>query len=333
MFCSKCGNEVRDGAMFCSKCGNPVKQIRREVQQPVVASTAPVVGGNQPRTLCGVLKKQCKDYVFMIATLLLSIGQIILAISLVRMLVEYFTSEAFEELMEITEELPGNLRAIFVYMLIGILISYVAMILVVISGIGLMLAMYRLFFDAGSYGEHFRTNGFTNAKNSLRVLGLSVVGVVLFLIIDIALLIAFVAEAYNLESIFSEETTGEWMKIIFYIALYLGLAITFCVFMYRNANRLELYSNITANEKITLYVKDYKLPMINIICGIGMIVAVVCFSHVTEEAGVLSNVISELNGASIVAYVLNGLATLAYGFKIYSIDAEMERVIAQENLQ
>lgn len=27
-FCSKCGNELKEGARFCSVCGNPVKQIQ-----------------------------------------------------------------------------------------------------------------------------------------------------------------------------------------------------------------------------------------------------------------------------------------------------------------
>ena len=27
-FCSKCGNELKEGARFCSVCGNPVKQVQ-----------------------------------------------------------------------------------------------------------------------------------------------------------------------------------------------------------------------------------------------------------------------------------------------------------------
>lgn len=37
-FCSKCGNELKEGARFCSVCGNPVKQIQSG-QSAAIAET------------------------------------------------------------------------------------------------------------------------------------------------------------------------------------------------------------------------------------------------------------------------------------------------------
>ena len=38
MFCSKCGNQIDDGAMFCSKCGNKVGNAAETVPNVVVKS-------------------------------------------------------------------------------------------------------------------------------------------------------------------------------------------------------------------------------------------------------------------------------------------------------
>lgn len=37
-FCSKCGNELKEGARFCSVCGNPVKQVQ-SAQSEATAGT------------------------------------------------------------------------------------------------------------------------------------------------------------------------------------------------------------------------------------------------------------------------------------------------------
>ena len=37
-FCSKCGNELKEGARFCSVCGNPVKQVQ-SAQSAATAET------------------------------------------------------------------------------------------------------------------------------------------------------------------------------------------------------------------------------------------------------------------------------------------------------
>ena len=37
-FCSKCGNELTEGARFCSVCGNPVKQVQ-SAQSEATAGT------------------------------------------------------------------------------------------------------------------------------------------------------------------------------------------------------------------------------------------------------------------------------------------------------
>ena len=37
-FCSKCGNELKEGARFCSVCGNPVKQVQ-STQSEATAGT------------------------------------------------------------------------------------------------------------------------------------------------------------------------------------------------------------------------------------------------------------------------------------------------------
>ena len=42
MFCSKCGNQVSDGARFCSKCGNPMSIPAPVVAPPVQPTYAPV---------------------------------------------------------------------------------------------------------------------------------------------------------------------------------------------------------------------------------------------------------------------------------------------------
>ena len=41
-FCSKCGNELKEGARFCSVCGNPVKQVQS-------AQSAATAGTNEER--------------------------------------------------------------------------------------------------------------------------------------------------------------------------------------------------------------------------------------------------------------------------------------------
>ena len=38
-FCSKCGNELKEGARFCSVCGNPVKQVQ-SAQSEAAAGTS-----------------------------------------------------------------------------------------------------------------------------------------------------------------------------------------------------------------------------------------------------------------------------------------------------
>ena len=36
-FCSKCGNELKEGARFCSVCGNPVKQVQSAQSEATAA--------------------------------------------------------------------------------------------------------------------------------------------------------------------------------------------------------------------------------------------------------------------------------------------------------
>ena len=38
-FCSKCGNELKEGARFCSVCGNPVKQVQSAQSAATAAGT------------------------------------------------------------------------------------------------------------------------------------------------------------------------------------------------------------------------------------------------------------------------------------------------------
>ena len=38
-FCSKCGNELKEGARFCSVCGNPVKQVQSAQSATTAAGT------------------------------------------------------------------------------------------------------------------------------------------------------------------------------------------------------------------------------------------------------------------------------------------------------
>ena len=38
-FCSKCGNELKEGARFCSVCGNPVKQVQSAQSEATAAGT------------------------------------------------------------------------------------------------------------------------------------------------------------------------------------------------------------------------------------------------------------------------------------------------------
>ena len=38
MFCSKCGNQLDDGAVFCSKCGNKVGETAETVSNTIVKS-------------------------------------------------------------------------------------------------------------------------------------------------------------------------------------------------------------------------------------------------------------------------------------------------------
>ena len=45
-FCSKCGNELKEGARFCSVCGNPVKQVQS------AQSAATAAGTNEERQEC-----------------------------------------------------------------------------------------------------------------------------------------------------------------------------------------------------------------------------------------------------------------------------------------
>lgn len=43
MFCTKCGNEVKEGAAFCTTCGEPVKATEvEETAAPVEETAAPV---------------------------------------------------------------------------------------------------------------------------------------------------------------------------------------------------------------------------------------------------------------------------------------------------
>ena len=49
-FCSKCGNELKEGARFCSVCGNPVKQVQS------AQSAATAAGTNEERQ--GVFSQQ-----------------------------------------------------------------------------------------------------------------------------------------------------------------------------------------------------------------------------------------------------------------------------------
>ena len=42
-FCSKCGNELKEGARFCSVCGNPVKQVQ-STQSEATAGTNEEIG-------------------------------------------------------------------------------------------------------------------------------------------------------------------------------------------------------------------------------------------------------------------------------------------------
>ena len=49
-FCSKCGNELKEGARFCSVCGNPVKQVQSG------QSAATAAGTNEERQ--GVFSQQ-----------------------------------------------------------------------------------------------------------------------------------------------------------------------------------------------------------------------------------------------------------------------------------
>ena len=36
MFCSKCGNQIEDGALFCPKCGNKVGEVENSAPAPEV---------------------------------------------------------------------------------------------------------------------------------------------------------------------------------------------------------------------------------------------------------------------------------------------------------
>ena len=52
-FCSKCGNELKEGARFCSVCGNPVKQVQS-------AQSEATAGTNEERQ--GVSSQQAGIY-------------------------------------------------------------------------------------------------------------------------------------------------------------------------------------------------------------------------------------------------------------------------------
>ena len=46
MFCTKCGNEVKEGTAFCTSCGEPVKAASEgETQAPVYATPVAADGG------------------------------------------------------------------------------------------------------------------------------------------------------------------------------------------------------------------------------------------------------------------------------------------------
>ena len=40
MFCTKCGNEIEDGARFCTRCGNPVSAPPEPPRDPAYSETA-----------------------------------------------------------------------------------------------------------------------------------------------------------------------------------------------------------------------------------------------------------------------------------------------------
>ena len=54
-FCSKCGNELKEGARFCSVCGNPVKQVQS-------AQSEATAGTNEERQ--GVSSQQQREIGF-----------------------------------------------------------------------------------------------------------------------------------------------------------------------------------------------------------------------------------------------------------------------------
>ena len=44
-FCSKCGNELKEGARFCSVCGNPVKQVQSAQSEATAGTNEERQGG------------------------------------------------------------------------------------------------------------------------------------------------------------------------------------------------------------------------------------------------------------------------------------------------
>ena len=50
MFCTKCGNEIREGALFCEKCGN---KLRNDVEQPASNVSDPDPSDFEPAEIQG----------------------------------------------------------------------------------------------------------------------------------------------------------------------------------------------------------------------------------------------------------------------------------------
>lgn len=335
MFCGQCGNEVKDEAKFCGMCGASLNLPIQKTKQ--IGFTNAYNGAiiNQPNTLRGVLKKQCNDYVFLIATIIFTVAQVILTVSITKMIIELILSSELKEMFEMIEELDAifdiELPFSLILMLTSGIMLYISMIAVVISGIRLSISMFTIFLDAGAYGESIRTRGFYQMSNALRSMGSSVVVVVVSAITVVLSVVFLIFEIYNID-LNDWDEMYDMFKLIVYIVVYFSLAISFYLLMSRNARRVHLYLNIAEDEKHTCYIKDYSLAMLDIVGGIIIIVAIIYFAYMAENESILSELSAEISKINIFAYIMSGIALMVFGFKIYATDNEMEMIVAKQRL-